>query len=54
MEVLPIKTSHISKSLALPFLHRDPFDRLLFSQSLVENIHFLYTDKIFDSYRQLK
>ncbi len=35
---------------ALPFNHRDPFDRMLISQSLETGIPILTTDSIFSSY----
>jgi len=34
----------------LPFIHKDPFDRIIYSTAKTENITFLYTDKIFDEY----
>jgi len=34
----------------LPFHHRDPFDRLLVSQCLVESIPLVSTDPVFDRY----
>ena len=49
--VLPISETHIVQSAKLPFIHRDPFDRLIFSQSLVENMQLLSLDKVFDEYR---
>ena len=51
MLVLPIERKHILKAIELPFHHRDPFDRLIYAQSLTENMTFLYTDKIFDQYQ---
>ena len=51
MLVLPIEQKHVLKAVELPFHHRDPFDRLIYAQSLAENMTFLYTDKIFDQYR---
>jgi PIN domain nuclease of toxin-antitoxin system len=41
MELLPIKLEHLEVVTSLPFHHRDPFDRLLISQALVENIPIL-------------
>ncbi|MDH4198856.1 MAG: type II toxin-antitoxin system VapC family toxin [Spirochaetia bacterium] len=51
--ILSIDESHILKQSNLPFYHRDPFDRLIFAQSIVENLEFLYTDSVFDKYREL-
>lgn len=48
--VLDIKFSHINVITTLPLHHRDPFDRMLIAQSIVENIPVLSADKIFDAY----
>jgi PIN domain nuclease of toxin-antitoxin system len=50
MELLPIKLEHLEVVTSLPFHHRDPFDRLLISQALVENIPILSIDVAFDDY----
>jgi PIN domain nuclease of toxin-antitoxin system len=34
----------------MPLHHRDPFDRLLIAQSLVENIPVISSDAAFDAY----
>ena len=41
---LPISTRHGLAAAALPAHHRDPFDRLLVSQALVEKLPILSTD----------
>ena len=33
-EILPIEPRHCERLIALPFHHKDPFDRLLISQAL--------------------
>jgi PIN domain nuclease of toxin-antitoxin system len=35
---------------ALPFHHRDPFDRLLIAQSKVEQVTLVSGDAVFDEY----
>jgi len=50
-EILMLNRKSIIKASALPFIHRDPFDRILFSQAKTENLNFLYTDKIFNQYQ---
>ena len=50
IEVLPIELRHLAPLTSLPLHHRDPFDRLLISQSLVEELTILSADKIFDRY----
>lgn len=54
ISTLNISSDHILYSSELPIHHRDPFDRLIFAQSVVENLEFLYTDKIFDQYKRVK
>ena len=45
-----IEFDHIAKIIHLPFHHRDPFDRLLIAQSLVEQIPIISVDSVFDLY----
>ena len=49
-QVLPILPIHTAALIRLPFHHRDPFDRLLAAQALVEDIPLVSTDAIFDQY----
>ena len=44
IQVLPIHLSHALHVYTLPDHHRDPFDRLLISQSLLENLPVLSAD----------
>jgi len=48
--VLPILPSHTAALIALPMYHRDPFDRLLVAQSLVEGIPLVSHDAQLDAY----
>ncbi len=50
IELLPIRIDHVAVISSLPLDHRDPFDRLLIAQSIVENIPLLSADQIFDAY----
>lgn len=43
-EVLPVHLSHALRVHALPDHHRDPFDRLLVAQSLLEELPILSAD----------
>ena len=36
--MLPIHLKHLSQVTSLPFHHRDPFDRLMIAQSMVEKL----------------
>ena len=40
LQILPIETQHIFALADLPFHHKDPFDRLILSQSKFENLFF--------------
>ncbi len=41
---LPVTAAHAAGILALPDLHRDPFDRILLSQAIHEPLKFLTAD----------
>ena len=51
-EILPIEPSHTIAVSRLPFPtdHRDPFDRMLISQAIVESMAVVSVDSAFDSY----
>ncbi len=49
-EILPILPEHIIKLSTLEYFHRDPFDRIIISQGLSENIAIVSSDKVFDEY----
>ena len=48
--ILPITPSHLDIVVALPFLHRDPFDRLLIAQAKAESWAIISADVVLDSY----
>ncbi|MCU0468473.1 MAG: type II toxin-antitoxin system VapC family toxin [Arcicella sp.] len=50
IEILPINFAHTVIQNRLPFYHRDPFDRIIVSQAIAENIDLISIDTIFDSY----
>ncbi|MFM7424535.1 MAG: type II toxin-antitoxin system VapC family toxin [Elainella sp.] len=50
IDILTINISHLTKVSTLPFHHRDPFDRLLAAQALVEQVPLIGVDAVFDSY----
>lgn len=47
---LGIEFRHVVGVAGLPFHHRDPFDRLLAAQALVEGLPILSPDRAFDAY----
>lgn len=48
--ILPIATSHAAMVANLPFHHRDPFDRLLAAQAIVEQVPIISIDNVYDLY----
>jgi PIN domain nuclease of toxin-antitoxin system len=49
-KVLPIEPRHVAAITAMPFHHRDPFDRLLVAQAQVERIPLVSKDLVLDRY----
>jgi PIN domain nuclease of toxin-antitoxin system len=47
---LDISFRHVVGVTSLPFHHRDPFDRLIISQAIQENLPILSCDEAFDTY----
>jgi len=50
IEILPITFEHLQRALTLEFHHRDPFDRIIISQGLVERLIIVSKDEHFPSY----
>lgn len=50
MKLLPISGEHAARVFELPWLHRDPFDRLLLAQSLSEPLTLLTDDEVLRQY----
>ncbi len=50
IEILDITVDNLIKLTTLPFHHRDPFDRLIIAQALVEGLPVIGADVIFDAY----
>jgi PIN domain nuclease of toxin-antitoxin system len=47
---LAVELGHTFHVAALPFHHRDPFDRLLIAQAQLENLPILTADDVFEQY----
>ena len=47
---LPIEIRHVARAGGLPFHHRDPFDRVIAAQALVEKLAIVSADPIFEKY----
>ncbi len=50
IDLLDISLAHIEIVASLPRHHRDPFDRLIIAQGIVENLPIISADTIFDAY----
>jgi PIN domain nuclease of toxin-antitoxin system len=48
--ILPIHWRHTARLTNMPFHHRDPFDRLMIAQALVEQMPIVSNDALFDPY----
>lgn len=48
--LLEIRAEHLDILAKLPFYHKDPFDRLIIAQSVVENIPLVTKDGAFTNY----
>jgi PIN domain nuclease of toxin-antitoxin system len=48
--LLPIALEHTAAIAALPFHHRDPFDRMLVAQALAEELRVVSADVWFEQY----
>ena len=48
--ILPIAPKHAAALTSLPFHHRDPFDRLIIAQAMVEQIPVISGDEAFAAY----
>lgn len=51
LDVLHIEPRHTSLLTTLPLYHKDPFDRLLIAQAVVEEMPIISVDTWFDSYQ---
>jgi PIN domain nuclease of toxin-antitoxin system len=48
--ILPIRAEHLDYIKILPDIHRDPFDRLIVSQAITENMVLVTRDTIIPKY----
>ena len=47
---LPISVQHAQRAGDLDGQHRDPFDRMLMAQAMIENLALVSNEKVFDAY----
>ena len=50
ISILPINFTHTVIQNKLPFHHKDPFDRIIVSQAIAEDMSLISRDDIFDIY----
>ena len=50
VRLLPIRPEHVYRLESLPWHHRDPFDRLLVSQALADDLAVIGRDRAWRSY----
>ena len=50
ISILPIAAKHILPIATLPHFHKDPFDRLIISQAIVEDLEVITSDAHFKDY----
>ncbi len=50
IDILPLSFEHINNLLTLEYHHRDPFDRIIISQAIVENFTIITKDDNFSNY----
>lgn len=50
IELLPLAFEHIRKLIDLEFHHRDPFDRIIIAQGLIEKMTVVTKDENFSKY----
>lgn len=50
-ELLSVEAAHVFGLQKLPFHHKDPFDRLLIAQALIEDLPMLSVDGVFKQYQ---
>ncbi len=46
---LDISTAHADLGGSLPFAHKDPFDRLLIAQAILEGLTLVSNERVFDA-----
>ncbi len=50
IELLTIEVGHLAALTTLPFHHRDPFDRMIITQAMAEDLPIIGNDPIYEQY----
>lgn len=53
ISLIDIKSSHLEQLITLPFIHKDPFDRLIITQAIVEKLQIITDDQFIVKYPNL-
>jgi PIN domain nuclease of toxin-antitoxin system len=51
VSILPIIPQHLITLHSLEYIHRDPFDRIIISQAMTENMRVVSSDELFSKYQ---
>ncbi|MFC3560020.1 type II toxin-antitoxin system VapC family toxin [Pedobacter jamesrossensis] len=51
IEIIPINEAHLAKLLSLEFVNNDPFDRIIVSQAISENLTLISRDRKLKNYK---
>ncbi len=54
ISILPIIPGHIDTMRNLPLIHRDPFDRIIMAQAIMEDLVLISKDSIIPHYEEVK
>ena len=54
INIIPLKIEHLKTNTTLPMHHKDPFDRILISTAISENLKFITSDKENHLYKNVK
>lgn len=50
IDILQIRAEHLDIIKSLPMVHNDPFDRLIISQAIVDDLSVISKDHVFANY----
>lgn len=50
IKIIPILSEEIEEIKSLPQIHKDPFDRILISQAIKQNLSIITSDNIISKY----
>lgn len=53
ISIIDIKSFHLEQLITLPFIHKDPFDRLIIAQAIVEKLQIITDDQFIVKYPNL-